>query len=251
MSRKKCVSANWKMNMDKDSILKFANHIKENHQGDNVDVVVGVPSIYLMMAKEAFTGSPVRVAAQNAYFKDSGAFTGEISAVMLKDCGIETVIIGHSERRNTFGEGDQLIHEKVKSLSGQGFQVILCIGESLEQRESAKTFDVVSSQLKSALEGVSDLQYIRIAYEPIWAIGTGVAASVEQAEEVHAFIRKWIKENYSKDQAEQTQILYGGSVKPANFDQFLQQPNIDGGLVGGASLKPESFLELIKQADND
>lgn len=243
-----CVAANWKMNQNKKLILSFAQELGD--PGSDVDVVIGTPTIYLDYAKEQTAGSQVTIAAQNAFFEDSGAFTGETSPAMLDDIGIKCVIIGHSERRQIFGEGNELIAKKLQALVSKGFRVIFCIGESLAERENGDTFKVIESQLQSALTGVSNLQYITIAYEPIWAIGTGVAATSEQAEECHKMIREWVAKNCDSDSAKQMQILYGGSVKPKNFAELLSQPNIDGGLVGGASLKVESFKELIDIAKN-
>jgi triosephosphate isomerase len=194
--------------------------------------------------------TPVKLGAQNMHYEDSGAFTGEISNSMLKSVGCEYVIIGHSERRTIFGENDKMINKKINKALESGLKVIFCIGESLEQREEGNTNEVVKKQIVNGLINVTsdDLTNIIVAYEPIWAIGTGKTATPEQAQEVHSFIRGQIEKIYSKESAENLQIQYGGSVKPENAATLLSQPDIDGALVGGACLKADSFLSIIASA---
>lgn len=216
--------------------------------GGKVDVLVCPPYPYLIPVIEAVSGSPLAVGAQNCYFEAPGAFTGEVGLDMLADVGCKSVILGHSERRHVLGETDELINKKVLATLEKGLQVILCVGELLEERQAEKTEAVLDEQMNGGLAGVSEemMKNVVIAYEPVWAIGTGHTATPEQADSAHAHLRKWLEARYTADLAESTQILYGGSVKPGNAESLLTQPNVDGALVGGASLKPDDFIPIIE-----
>ncbi|KAL8710051.1 MAG: hypothetical protein Q9220_005322 [cf. Caloplaca sp. 1 TL-2023] len=207
------------------------------------EVVISPPALYLLVAREHLREG-IEVAAQNVYDKPNGAFTGEISAEQLKDSGIKWTLTGHSERRVILGEDDKFIANKTKAALDGGLGVIFCIGETLEQRQSEKTIEVVTTQLKAVAEKTKDWSKIVVAYEPVWAIGTGQTASKEQAQEVHAEIRKWLASNISEEAAEKTRIIYGGSVSEKNCKELATQADIDGFLVGGASLKP-AFVDII------
>ncbi len=213
-----------------------------------VEVALCPPSLYLAAVGDVVAGSPVGLGAQNLYAAADGAFTGEINAAMLTDVGCAYVILGHSERRAIMGETDKQISEKLHAAMAGNLVPIVCVGETLEEREAGKTEKVVETQLRGSLDGLDDVQAagIVVAYEPVWAIGTGKTASPAQAEEVHAFIRKLLGELFGADVASQIRIQYGGSVKPGNAKELLSQPNIDGALVGGASLKVEDFMGIIK-----
>jgi len=243
MGRKFFVGGNWKMNGNKESINKIIDFLTTGPLDPNTEVVVGVPSCYLEYARSKLPEN-IGVAAQNCYKAEKGAFTGEISPAMIKDVGCKWVILGHSERRNVFGESDQLIGEKVGFALQSGLNVIPCIGEQLEEREAGKTTEVCFRQLKSIVDNVTDWSKVVIAYEPVWAIGTGKTATPEQAQEVHAAIRNWLVENVSAEVGENTRILYGGSVSAGNCKELAACPDIDGSLVGGASLKPD-FVQII------
>jgi len=231
------------MNGNKDSINKIIDFLSVGPLDPNADVVVGVSSCYLDYVRSKLPTS-IGVAAQNCYKVEKGAFTGELSCSMIKDCGCDWVILGHSERRNVFGESDELIGEKVGFALQSGLSVIPCIGELLEEREAGKTTEVCFRQLKAIADKVSDWSRVVIAYEPVWAIGTGKTASPDQAQEVHAAIRAWLSENVSAEVAQATRILYGGSVSAANCRELAACPDIDGSLVGGASLKPD-FIQIV------
>ncbi|MBQ1802319.1 triose-phosphate isomerase [Lachnobacterium bovis] len=241
MSRRKIVAGNWKMNMTPSQAVKLVEELKPLVASDDVDVVYCVPAIDIVPVVEAVKGTNVEVGAENMYFEESGAYTGEISAQMLVDAGVKYVIIGHSERRDYFKEDDVLLNKKVKKALEAGLTPILCCGESLEQRESGVTLDWIRLQIKSDLEGVTadQVKNIVIAYEPIWAIGTGKTATSDQAQEVCGAIRECIKEMYDEATAEAVRIQYGGSVNAGNAAEIFAKPDIDGGLVGGASLKPD------------
>ena len=241
MARKKIVAGNWKMNKTPSEAVALCNELKDLVKSDAVDVVYCVPAIDIIPVVEAVKGTNVRVGAENMYFEDKGAFTGEISAPMLKDAGVEYVIIGHSERREYFKEDDALLNKKVLKALEAGLIPILCCGETLEQREMGITLDFVRMQIKSDLKDVTADQAkgIVIAYEPIWAIGTGRTATTEQAEEVCKAIRECIAEIYDQATADAIRIQYGGSVNAGNAAELFAQPDIDGGLVGGASLKAD------------
>ena len=241
MARKKIVAGNWKMNMTPSEAVKLVEELKPLVASDDVEVVYCVPAIDIIPVVEAVKGSNVAIGAQNMYFEEKGAFTGEISAAMLTDAGVKYVILGHSERRDYFKEDDALLNKKVKKAFEAGLTPILCCGESLEQREMGVTMDWIRLQIKSDLVGISAAQVdsMVIAYEPIWAIGTGKTATTEQAQEVCKGIRECIAEMYDAATAEAVRIQYGGSVNGANAAELFAQPDIDGGLVGGASLKAD------------
>ncbi len=217
---------------------------------EGVDVAVCPPFPYLSLISKTLEGSRILLGAQNMHHEAKGAYTGEVSPAMLKDVGCDLVILGHSERRHIFGETDETIRKKIQSALEFGLRPILCIGETLDDREADKTADVVRRQLKGCLEGFSrqDMEHIILAYEPVWAIGTGRTATPEQAEEVHRLTREWIEEQFDKKAAGSIRIQYGGSVKPGNARQLLEQPDIDGALVGGASLDAESFAAIVQAA---
>ena len=239
--RKKIIAGNWKMNMTPSEAVKLVETLAPLVKNDAVDVVYCVPAIDIIPVVEAVKGSNVKVGAENMYFEEKGAYTGEISAAMLKDAGVEYVIIGHSERRDYFKEDDALLNKKVKKAFEAGLTPILCCGETLEQREMGITLDWIRMQIKSDLVGVTAEQVASmvIAYEPIWAIGTGKTATSDQAEEVCAAIRACICEIYDEQTAEAVRIQYGGSVNAGNAAELFGKPDIDGGLVGGASLKAD------------
>ena len=241
MSRRRIIAGNWKMNKTPSEAKAFIEELKPLVASDSVDVVYCVPAIDIVPVVEAVKGTNVQVGAENMYFEEKGAFTGEISAEMLVDAGVKYVVIGHSERRDYFKEDDALLNKKVKKAIEAGLTPILCCGESLEQREMGITLDWIRMQIKSDLAGVaaSDVANLVIAYEPIWAIGTGKTATSDQAQEVCGAIRECIKEMYDEATAEAVRIQYGGSVNAANAAELFAKPDIDGGLVGGASLKAD------------
>ena len=240
MARRKIVAGNWKMNMTPSEAKALCETLKEEVKSDKVDVLYCVPAIDITTVVEAVKGTNVKVGAENMYYEESGAYTGEISPNMLKDAGCEFVIIGHSERRQYFKEDNAMLNKKVKKAFEHGLTPILCCGETLEQRESGVTLDWIRMQIKEGLEGVTadQVSSMVIAYEPIWAIGTGKTAKSDQAEEVCKAIRDCVKDVYDTDTAEKVRIQYGGSVKAANAAEILGKPDIDGALVGGAALKP-------------
>lgn len=241
MARRKIVAGNWKMNMTPSQAVALCDELKDLVKSDEVDVVYCVPAIDIVPVVEAVKGTNVEVGAENMYFEEKGAYTGEISAAMLVDAGVKYVIIGHSERRDYFKEDDALLNKKVKKALEAGLTPILCCGETLEQREMGITLDWIRMQIKSDLVGVTAEQVASmvIAYEPIWAIGTGKTATTEQAQEVCKAIRDCIAEVYDAATAEAVRIQYGGSVNAGNAAELFAQPDIDGGLVGGASLKAD------------
>ncbi|MDD6282551.1 triose-phosphate isomerase [Oribacterium sp. HCP28S3_H8] len=239
--RKKIIAGNWKMNMTPSEALKLVELLKPLVQNPDVDVVYCVPAIDIVPVVEAVKGTNVAVGAENLYFEDKGAYTGEISADMLLDAGVQYVIMGHSERRGYFHETDADINKKLKKALEKGLKPIVCCGESLEQREQGITEDWIRMQIKIAFQGVTAEQAkgVVIAYEPIWAIGTGKTATAAQAEEVCKAIRDTIAAIYGTDTAEAIRIQYGGSMNAGNCKELLAQPDIDGGLIGGASLKAD------------
>ena len=241
MSRRKIVAGNWKMNMTPSQAVALCEELKDVVKSDSVDVVYCVPAIDIVPVVEAVKGTNVEVGAENMYFEEKGAYTGEISAEMLVDAGVKYVIIGHSERRDYFKEDDALLNKKVKKAFEAGLTPILCCGETLEQREMGVTMDWIRLQIKSDLVGVTadQVKEMVIAYEPIWAIGTGKTATTEQAQEVCKGVRDCIAEMYDAATAEAVRIQYGGSVNAGNAAELFAQPDIDGGLVGGASLKKD------------
>ncbi|XP_072396287.1 triosephosphate isomerase [Diabrotica undecimpunctata] len=242
-SRRFVVGGNWKMNGTKKQIEEIVNFLQAGPLDPNTEVVVGVPAVYLEHVRSKLPAA-IGVAAQNCYKEEKGAFTGELSPLMLKDIGIDWVIIGHSERRQIFKETDALIAEKVKFALDKGLKVIACIGETLEQRESGKTEEVVFSQTQTIACLVKDWTNVVIAYEPVWAIGTGKTATPQQAQDVHKALREYIAKNIGEDVAKSIRIQYGGSVTGANCKELAAMPDIDGFLVGGASLKPE-FVSIV------
>jgi len=232
------------MNGTKSSIDEICSWLVAGPLDPNTEVVVGVPGCYLQYVSDKLSATPLKVAAQNCYKAEKGAFTGELAPAMIQDCGASWVIIGHSERRNVFGEQDDLIGEKVGFALKSGLSVIPCIGEKLEEREAGKTTEVVFRQLAAMLPHISDWTKVVLAYEPVWAIGTGKTATPEQAQEVHLAIRGWLEQNASAEVAASTRILYGGSVTADNCKALAQCPDIDGSLVGGASLKKD-FIQIV------
>jgi triosephosphate isomerase len=251
--RKKFIAGNWKMNLTRAESVALASGLAEQ-LGDatDVDVAVCPPSVYLDAVSQALSGSNVALGAQNMYHEASGAFTGEISAGMLQDLSCKYVILGHSERRHVLGEADEAINRKVHAALAAGLLPIVCVGETLEQREAGETQSVVKRQVEGSLADLSadQMQEIVIAYEPVWAIGTGKVATPAEAEEVHADLRSLLETRYNSAVAEGVRIQYGGSVKPGNAAELLGQPNIDGALVGGASLKVDDFMGIISGARN-
>jgi len=249
--RKKVIAGNWKMNKDlnesQDLVSKIINGLGNDTK---CNVIVCPPFTSLNEVSSLIQTTPVKLGAQNLHFEDSGAFTGEISASMLKSVGCEYVIIGHSERRNIFGEPDEVINKKIMKALEHGLKPIFCVGELLEQREDGTTMEVVKNQILNGLKNITmeQLSEIIVAYEPVWAIGTGKTATPEQAQEVHAAIRELIVENFSEKVADNLVIQYGGSVKPENAGELLSKKDIDGALVGGACLKADSFLGIIAAA---
>ena len=247
--RKPFLAANWKMNTDAKSAIELATGVAAEIKGiETVDVAVCPPFVYLQSVTKALGESNVKVGAQDVYIEGNGAFTGEISTEMLNDVCCTYVIIGHSERRHVIGEGDDLINKKIKATLAGGLKPIFCVGELLEEREAEKTTDVVTAQTKNGLVGITAEQMadITIAYEPVWAIGTGKTATSDQAQEVHAMIRKLLAEMYNEEVAQNTIIQYGGSAKPENTAELMGMPDVDGLLIGGAGLKVESFSAMIK-----
>lgn len=241
MARKKIIAGNWKMNMSPSQAVKLVEELKPLVNNDEVDVVYCVPAIDIVPVVEAVKGTNVEVGAENMYYEEKGAYTGEISAEMLVDAGVKYVIIGHSERRDYFKECDEMLNKKVKKAIEHGLTPILCCGETLEQREMGITLDWIRMQIKSDLKDIpaGQVASLVIAYEPIWAIGTGKTATSDQAEEVCAAIRECIREMYDEATADAVRIQYGGSVNAGNAAELFAKPDIDGGLVGGASLKAD------------
>ena len=251
--RKPFVAGNWKMNTDSHTGVELVERIASGSvetAGLSVTVAVCPPFVYLQAVAKALSSSSIAVGAQDMYFEPEGAFTGEISASMLKDVGCLYCLCGHSERRHVIGESDELINKKVAAAIAGGLLPILCVGELLGEREASQTNEVVTRQVKEGLAGLSaeKLMAVTIAYEPVWAIGTGLTATPEQAQEVHDFIRKLLGQMYDEKIAEEIRILYGGSVKPNNAAELMGQKDIDGSLVGGASLKADDFLAIIQAA---
>lgn len=248
--RKKVIAGNWKMNYNLYQSIAFIKNLKEEilKKERNSEIIICPNFVSLSEAKKIIDNSPIKLGAQNLYFEESGAFTGETSADMIKSVGCEYVIIGHSERRTIFNESDELINKKVKQAFKHKLKPIFCVGETLEQREKNITTEIVSKQLEIGLQDITaeEMLQIIIAYEPVWAIGTGRNATPEQAQEVHSFIRNFLTVGYGFEVAEKTIIQYGGSVKPENAKELLSQPDIDGALVGGACLKVDSFIGIIE-----
>ena len=251
MTRKKLIAGNWKMNKTSADAVSLARDIVAAvGSAPEVEVVICPPFTALEGVAKVIDGSLIKLGAQNMHYEASGAFTGEISAPMLRALFTTHVILGHSERRSLFGETDELVNKKVLAAFKNQLRPILCVGESLAERESGSTLKVVQTQTERGIEGVSKEQAVAlvVAYEPVWAIGTGKVATTEQAQEVHAFIRGLLTKHFGEAVAQKVRILYGGSMKPANAPELLAQKDIDGGLIGGASLEARSFVELVKAA---
>lgn len=247
MIRKPLIAGNWKMFKTMAEAKEFAEGFKKIYESSDIQVAICAPFTQLFVLKEAFQGTDIKLGAQNMHFESEGAFTGEISAEMLKEIGVDYCIIGHSERRQYFGETDETVNLKLKKAFVSDILPIMCVGETLEERDGGKAFEVVKSQLEKGLAGIegTDIERLVIAYEPIWAIGTGRTATPEQANEMCGFIRDVIDELYDEVVADKVIIQYGGSVKPANATEIMNMEEIDGALVGGASLKPEDFIQIV------
>ncbi len=248
-NRKPIAAANWKMHKTVDEAVAFVKAIQEETGPlEDREVVIAPPFTALHAMRKLLNRKGYNLSAQNCYWEEKGAFTGEVSPVMLKGVGCDYVIVGHSERRHIFGETDEMVRKKAAAVLKIGMLPIICVGEALDQREQGKTFDVVGTQVDRALEGLNPDQVSRlvIAYEPVWAIGTGKTATPGQAQEVHAFIRQRVEGLFDKEVANKVRILYGGSVKPDNVDALMAEPDIDGSLIGGASLEVGSFKRLIQ-----
>ncbi|WP_300360755.1 triose-phosphate isomerase [Fusobacterium sp.] len=249
--RKTIIAGNWKMNKTNKEAVEMLTELKEIVAGiDSVGIVIGAPFTALSDAVKAVAGSNIKIAAENVYPKESGAYTGEVSPVMLKEIGVEYVILGHSERREYFNETNEFINEKVKCVLAHGMTPILCIGEKLEDREAGRTNDVNKTQLRGGLAGLTaeEAKKVVIAYEPVWAIGTGKTATPEIAEETHKAIRTELADMFGEEVANEITVQYGGSMKPSNAKELLAQADIDGGLIGGASLAAKDFSEIVKAA---
>ena len=251
LKRRTVIAGNWKMNFTPAEATAFINEIKPMVAGkDNCDIIFCAPYVTIAAAQEAAKGSNIKIGAENVHFAPKGAYTGEVSAEMLTACGVEYVIIGHSERRQYFGETDETVNLRTKAALAAGMKVILCLGEVKEQRLSGITDEVVAMQTKLDLQGVSaeELKNVIIAYEPVWAIGTGLTATPEQAEETCGVIRKVLAAMYGEEVAETVTIQYGGSMNEKNAAELLAKPNVDGGLIGGASLVAEKFTAIVDAA---
>ena len=247
--RKIIIAGNWKMNKNIGESIELANLIKRSiYDVEELEVVVCPTYTSLSDVKEVLMETNIKLGAQDCYWQIEGAFTGEISPAMLKDVGCEYVIVGHSERRQFFGETNDSVNKKAKALLKEGLKPIVCVGEKLEDRKSGKTFDVIKDHVTNSLAGFSKDEMLNtvIAYEPVWAIGTGVNATKEQAQEAHQYIRKLLKDIFGADVAKSVRIQYGGSVKPDNIKELMSQEDVDGALVGGASLKADSFVQIVK-----
>ena len=247
--RKPIIAGNWKMNKTAGEARELVTALKGKVADvTDVEIVVGPTFTALMAVAEVIKGSNIKLAAQNMYWEESGAFTGEISPLMLKDVGCQYVIIGHSERRAYFSETNEMVNKRVKAAHAHSLMPIVCVGEKLEERESGIMKDVVKDHVVNGLAGLTEEQMLKtvVAYEPVWAIGTGKTATPDQAQEVHKFIRELLADTYSSSVAEAVRIQYGGSVKPANVAELMAKPDIDGGLIGGASLDADSFTQIVK-----
>ncbi|MBN2804145.1 MAG: triose-phosphate isomerase [Deltaproteobacteria bacterium] len=249
--RKAYVAGNWKMNCTIQEATDLAKELVKGLASDaNADVAVIPSFLQIAAVKEVVKGTAVKLGAQDVYFENNGAFTGEISTAMLKDAGVEFALVGHSERRHVIGETDAIIRKKLDALLAADLEVILCVGELLSERESGDTEKVLDTQVKAGITGLSSaqLEKVTIAYEPVWAIGTGKVASTEQAQSAHKYIRELVASMFTQEDADKMRIQYGGSVKPDNAKDLLAQPDVDGALVGGAALKADSFLGIIAGA---
>ncbi len=246
--RRAFIAGNWKLNKTISESVEFVNAVKASVAGaTGVDIGIGAQFAALKSLADACKGTNIKIGAQDCYWEESGAFTGEVAPAMLIDAGCSFVIIGHSERRQFFGETNETVNRKIKAALAAGLEVIMCCGEMLEERERGVTNKVVKDHIVNGLAGltVEQMKKVTVAYEPVWAIGTGKTATPAQAQEVHAFIRGLLKEIFGEATAQSVRIQYGGSVKPDNVKELMAQPDVDGGLVGGASLKPDSFEKLV------
>lgn len=246
--RKPFISGNWKMFKTCSEAVEAASTLSKIVENvSDVDIMIAPPFTALSPVSEAIKGGPVKLAAQNMYWEEEGAYTGEISAKMILSAGCSHIIIGHSERRQYFGETDETVNKKIRAAIDNGLVPVLCVGETENERDEDKTFSVLDKQVKKGLEGflLEELGSLIIAYEPVWAIGTGKTATTDQAQEVHSYIRTMIGDDFGPALAEGLRILYGGSVKPANIKELMAMPDIDGALVGGASLDPETFGNIV------
>ena len=243
--RKPIIAGNWKMNLTPSQGVKLVNELKPLVKNAECDVVVCVPATDIYAVGEAIKGSNIKLGAENVHFAESGAYTGEISADMLLELGVEYVIIGHSERRQYFGETDETVNKRTLTALKKGLIPIVCVGETLEERETGKTEAVLKRQIEIGLNGVEDVTELVIAYEPVWAIGTGKTATKEQANETIGYIRSVIKEMFCPHCAQNVRIQYGGSMKPTNAKELMAMEEIDGGLIGGAALKAEDFAGIV------
>ena len=248
--RKTVIAGNWKMNQTPSEAAALSAQIAVNSIGAGCEVVICPPFVDLYFAKKAIENSPVKLGAQNCHWAEKGAFTGEVSADMLLEAGCEYVILGHSERRQYFGETDETVNARLKAVLSRDLKAIVCVGESREQREAGETKAIIERQIRRGLADLTaeQMQNVIIAYEPIWAIGTGLVATVDQAQEVCAFIRSLLTQIFGKETADETTVQYGGSMNDKNCADLLAMPDIDGGLIGGASLKPDSFAAIVKAA---
>lgn len=246
--RKPFIAGNWKMFKTTKEAVEFARDFRKLYRPSDVTVAICAPFTQLSALVEAFSGSGVKVGAQNMHFEESGAFTGEISADMLTEIGVDYVIIGHSERRQYFGETDETVNKKLHQAFAHNIAPIMCVGEVLAQRDAGQAFDVVKAQVEGGVAGLSadQVKHLVIAYEPVWAIGTGRTATPDQAQEMCAHIRRVIETLYGSEVSEEVIIQYGGSVKPGNASELMNMEDIDGALVGGASLKPEDFIQIVE-----
>jgi triosephosphate isomerase len=252
--RKPIIAGNWKMNKVMGEAAAFIEEVKGLvPSADKIESVVCAPALFLDRLVEASKGTDVKIGAQNMHFEENGAFTGETSPVALKDLGVSYVILGHSERREMFAETDETVNKKTAAAFKHGLVPIVCCGETLEEREAGKTNDLVGVQVTKALAGLTEeqLKEVVIAYEPIWAIGTGKSSSAKDANDVCSHIRSVVAEQFSKEVAEAVRIQYGGSVKPENIKEYMAESDIDGALVGGASLEPQSFLQLLEAGQHE
>jgi triosephosphate isomerase len=247
--RQVIIAGNWKMNKTISEAMDLANSVKRSlYDIGELEVVLCPPFTALSDVKEVIMDTNIKLGAQDVYWEKEGAFTGEVSARMLKDIGCEYVIIGHSERRQFFGETNEIVNKKVKAALSEGLKPIVCVGEKLEERKKGKTFEVVKDHVKNSLSGLSrdEMLKIVIAYEPVWAIGTGVNATKDEAQAAHKYIRELLEKMYDKELSGQVRIQYGGSVKPDNIKELISQDDVDGALVGGASLKADTFIQIVK-----
>lgn len=248
MTRTPLIAGNWKMYLNRTEAVELARSVAAaSTELTDREVMIAPSYLSLVAVKEAVADTSVRVAAQNVAWEEQGAFTGEVAPPMLQDVGVDMVILGHSERRHVFGEDNAMVNRRMQGALQFGLSPILCVGETLEEREQENTFSVVEEQLRQGLQDISadQMAQVVVAYEPVWAIGTGKTATKEQAQEVHAFIRSTLVTLYEKTLADSVRILYGGSVKPENIDSLMAQPDVDGALVGGAALQAESFARII------